>query len=616
MGLRAQRVPRVESPPSRLRAQRARVTIPPRPTYTPGVWLKEIVFQGLFGVERPARLPVDAGFTTLALPPGADPHDIQTLLLSLLYPRLVPSELIDELSDGDGRRARIGAVFAVPGVAGRVHKVYRRSDPESVVVQEVPDGGRGQEIARGVDAATAVLAQVHGVPPNPDDFLLLHCAEFEDYLPSVSTGDPATDDLITRYREALEIERLEGEISEVTGRLGDLERDIKKLGKRDKRMAEVDGRLLEIARILDDGGADLETVRGFDAASKDLEGRVHDFQNQIAQARSQQDAIRPRPLWREYLLVGGVAVAVLATIASFLPELRPVALVNLGAFTVAGWALIRRFGVMEQSSGYMTRVEQVYRHVESAQEERGALEREFRAALLRLGLESADEVDHLGDERKELQARLGAMTGRLDAETTRAKLAEYSAEEHALRATLDGLQTQRAAHGRYTVAPFEMERQLEALGVAVAGLRLSEASSTAGALFAALAQLARTRRQLRDGHLTEKTAAMVGRFGKHLLGAGFAQIDLSDTGTLSFEGLDSESVQRWLERGGSDVRLVAMALAGSLIATSPAALVGASRLLLLSRPYSGLDDGQAKRVAKLFDYLGKYMQVLVLEAKV
>lgn len=578
------------------------------------MWLKELVFQGLFGVTRPARLTVDPGFCVVGLPEGADPVDFQTLLLSLLYPRLVPATDLLELGDGDGRRSRIGAVFSVPGVAGRVHKVYRTPDPESIVLQEVPEGGRGREIARGVDAVSKVLARVHGVPSSPDEFMLLHCAEFGDYLAGgVATGNPAVDDLITRYREAVQIERLENEIVDVESRLADLDRDLKKLGKRDKKVADLEARVAVIDKVLTDGGADLEIVRGYDAASKELEARLHGYQDQIVQARANQDAIRPRPIWKEYLLVAGAVIAIAATITSLATDIRPIALINLGAFTIAGWALLRRFGVLEQSTGYMTRVEQVYRHVEVAQEERGTLEREFKAALGRLELESALDLDHLEDEKDTLKVRLQSLAGKQDPEKTRRLLKDLGTEEAELTAEIDRLREERSHFGDYTVAPYELERQLEAAGISVAALR-GDSEEDAKGLFARFAEYAAARRQLRDGRLTDKTAAMAGRFAKHLLGDGFAKVDLGETGTLRLGQREPEAVDAWLERGNNEVKLLSLAIVGALIATSPAALVGASRLIVLVHPYAGLKDGQRRRVQKLFDYLGKYMQVVVLDA--
>jgi hypothetical protein len=582
-------------------------------TYAACVWLKEVVFQGLFGVERPARLSVEAGFCSLALPQGADPYAFLTLLVSILYPNSVSASRIVELSDGDGRRARIGAVFTVPGVAGRVHKIYRRADPESIVIQEVPEGGRGREIARGVDAVAEVLARMHGLPADPEEFSLVHCADFGSFLPSSAAASADAGDLVERYRDSVRIERLENEISELDSRLADVVRDLRKLGKRDKRLADVEERVAAIDKVLIDGGADLVTVRGYERASEELEGRIHGFQNQIVEARAQQDAIRPRPMYQEYALVAGATIALIATIASLVTDMRPIALVNLGAFTLAGWALLRRFGVQEEANGYMTRVEQVYRHVEGAQEERGALEREFRVALRRLDLEAAEDVADMEDEREQLQIRLTSLAGRQDPLETRTKLADLVREERELGEKLDALRSERSDLGDYTVSPFELERQLEAYGVSVADLRASDTVDARG-LFAALAAVGTKRRQIRDGRLTEKTAAMFGRFGKHLLGQAFANVGMDSTGTLDVIGLDAASVDRWIDRGGSEVRLLAMAFNGALLATSPAALVGAARILVLSRPYAGLDDAQRRKTSKLFDYLGKYIQVLVLEA--
>ena len=575
------------------------------------VWLREVVFQGLFGVDRPARLSVEAGFCSLGLPAGADPGAFQALLLSVLYPSTVSAEQVLELADGDGRRARIGAVFTVPGVAGRVHKVYRRADPESIVIQEVPDGGRGREIARGIDAVKEVLARVHGLPASPDEFRMVHCADFGGFLPGASPAAAGAGDLVERYRDALRIETLESELSEVESRLADLERDLRKVGKRDKRMSDIEDRIAQIDKVLVQGGADLEIVRGYEGASKDLDGRVHDYQDQIVEARAQQDAIRPRPIWKEYALVGGAAVAMIATFASLVTDMRPLALINIGAFTVAGWALLRRFGVQEQANGYMTRVEQVYRHVEGAQEERGTLEREFRAALRRLDLDTADDIGQLEDERDQLEIKRTGLL-RSNPEKTKGQLEQLQTEERELLSRLGDLRAERSQFGDYTVSPFELERQLEAYGVSVASLRSAEASDPRG-LFAALAEVAVQRRQLRDDRLTEKTRAMLGRFGQHLLGPSFADVGVTASGTVQVAGLDTASVDRWLDRGGAEVRMLALAFTGALLATSPAALVGASRLLLLTYPYAGLDDGQRRKVRKLFDYLGKYIQVLALE---
>ena len=63
------------------------------------MWLREVVFQGVFGLERPAKVSVDPGFCGLVLPEGVGVQDFRTLIVSLLYPARVDGadELFAEL---------------------------------------------------------------------------------------------------------------------------------------------------------------------------------------------------------------------------------------------------------------------------------------------------------------------------------------------------------------------------------------------------------------------------------------------------------------------------------------------------------------------------------------
>lgn len=598
-------------------------------------WLREFVFQGVFGVERPSRLSVEPGLCTLILPQPLDPHGVHELILATLFPDEFPEQRLASWAGAQAQGLRLGVSLHLE--PDHHFKLYRRVARDSVVLRQLAGGGRDQELARGARQAAQAMRKHHSLP-DLRDFLMLQAWDFSDFLrgavmpghpeasaaPQAAQGEHAA--LIAGWRQAREAEELDQEIDALRFDLKEAQRrfdEVDQLLRRDERLKE---QIAQEEARLALPPEDAALVDAFETRKASVEHRQEQLQSQIEEARQERLHHLPGPWFRDKKLMAGLVASLLCLLLSALVA-RPIALANLLFLGVSAWAMMRRLQQMEAATVYELRVEQIYLHLEQAGRDASELERQ-RVRILAHVKESdlgalRDKIIELEDMRKEAARR--ALPDDKERQRTQKRHGEAAHTLEDVKGRLEALEARREPLGKIEIASYELESMLYERGVDVADLEAGgEAApqqptapvrrATGPArdpldLFFAVTEAAARAGLLRQSRLSPKTQELWRRFALHVLGQRFASFEMDAAGHLRVEGMDSQATQRWLAQQPEELPMLAAMLSAALMATGTSG--GGARLLCIN--LAAFPEAYHARLDKIFHYLGKYLQVVILE---
>ncbi len=438
------------------------------------MWLCEVVFQGIFGLDRPAKVRVDPGFCSLALPEGASAADFHTLILSLIYPQHVGASELRPLINHPSANVRLGLVVDPTGEGTRTYKVYRRLEDDSVALQDAQGADRGKEIARGhLEVGLALERRLN--LPSFKNFLLLNCwippkvapppprATLPSRAPSPKSSD--IERLVEMLNIARRLETVDVELDNAQADLGEFKRKNKNLDKQIKRVETRQSRIHQIRQALSLNADERALLTGYKERQIAFDKRHQSLNAEIEATREQQGLARPVPLIKDYVLVACSALALILFITSAAIDVRPLALINILLLGAVAWTLSRRYERLEQAHVLNIRVEQILRHLESLQQERVDHERDYKRLLVRANLKDASEFESLQSELDELELGDDDIDEDLH---RRVQLAR--AEEARLNSLIADLNARKDDIGEVNLPVYEIENQLTALGVDTYGL--------------------------------------------------------------------------------------------------------------------------------------------------
>jgi hypothetical protein len=493
-------------------------------------------------------------------------------LLATLFPDEFPEQRLGAWAGDQIASLRLGVSLQLPNE--QHFKLYRRVARDTVVLRHLDGPGRGQELARGAHKAAQDLRRRHHLP-TLRDFLMLHTWDFSDFLRgAVMPG---------KEQVALEEARL--------------------------------GLPPE----------DLALVEDFDTRKASIEHRQEQLNTQIEEARQERRRHLPAPWFKNPRTLLGLSASVVCLVLSALIA-RPIALANLLFLGVAAWSVIRDLEKREAASVYEVRVEQIYLHLEQAGRDISELERHRGRILARVKEEDLgalrDKLIELEDMRQEVARR--ALPDDKERRRTQKRHAEASAALEDLRGRLAELEARREPLGQIETASYELESMLYDQGVDVADLE-QEAPQPAASpavsrreagperdpldlLFAVTEAAARVG-ALHGGRLSPKAHELWRRFALHVLGQRFADFEMDAAGRLRVKGMDAQALEGWLAEHPDELPMLAATLAAALMATGAGQAGG--RFLCINR--DALPARLHARLDKVFGYLGKYLQVVVLE---
>lgn len=586
-------------------------------------WLRELVFQGVFGVERPARLSLDAGLCHLVLPAGLTPAGVHPILLATLFADEFPEQDLSAWI-GDPAAVRLGATLLDP--QQRPLTLYRRLTRDSVVLRA---NHEPQELARGAHQAAALLRERHHLPPLRD-FLLLQCWDFSDFLKdaapqaAASAGAPGEHAaLIQRWRDTARHEELSQDLDAVTYDLKDAERRFEEVDKLVRREANLKAEIAAAEQRLQLDDDERALIEQFDDRVRGLERRKEQLQAQTEEAREARLRALPPPLYKNRRLLGGLVAAALFFVASALIA-RPLALANLAFLGLSTWALIRHMEAMEAASAFDVRAEQIYLHIEQAGRERAELDRVCARVLARVNLPDLgalrDKLQELGALREELQRR--AQPDDKERQRLQKRHREEEVRLGDLRARAAALARARDALPTPDMPAYELESMLYQRGVDTSALHDAAAAPPPPArhrsgpardpldLFFAIQEAAARAGALPGGRLSEKGQELWRRFSVHLLGRRFEELTLDAAGRLHVRGMSAAELARWAAAQPEQLNALALALSAALLTEQPAG--GGARFACVR--LDALHPSIRARLDKITSYLGKYAQIVLLEA--
>lgn len=577
------------------------------------MWLREVVFQGIFGVDKPARIRVERGHSNLKLPAGIDPVVFQRLIFSVIFPGEVPQSELAAVADGDGSGLRLGLIVEVEARSRSVYKVFRRLEDESIVVKDVTDPAAEVGLASGLEAAREVIAERLFVP-SAEDFQLLHMWRLVSGAPSSapSSGDPEVDRLLGLYRDARELERLERELDEIRSDITEAERELSRLGA---PSAPRGGDSLDLTAFRALTAQDRAFVKTFEDVRADLEEKL------AARQMEADDAVRrgrPVPWQAEYLLWGAAGGALLIYILSAATGVRGLALINVILLGVCASSLLRRFSRIEAEGAEERRIQQLSRRVELVAEEQRVHEQRLSTLLgatgsrnldaLREGIaeleraevrgEPVEKVEEEGEEDADLQSHVASVQARVTGH----------------REKFEAVERQRAAVPDSGMASYELEHALEERGVDPAQEAVMAASSepSASSWFVQGQRLAAARGLFVMGKLIEKTATGWSKLASHLVGPQWQGLHLSADGQLRPPPDLGESPEERFERNPAEAELLGWALMAAIFATTATAHpLNQCRFLCLANPGDGAPE-VSERLAPILKSLATQANVLVL----
>lgn len=597
--------------------------------------LREVVFQGVFGLQRPARVRIDEGFCSLNLPSGASPEAFRDIILSLLYPREVSASTLRGMANDQSGEVRLGCVVesdgGLNGGPSGVYKVYRRLDAISVGVQSLSEADRGRELARGAEEVQRHLRDALSLP-DYQDFRLLNCWDRPTAAASrAKLASPAA----ARFKDSPELQRLIELYAIATGRetfeldIDTLEADLAEERRKHKRltklMSKVEGRRRRVAQLEETLGLseqDKTFLRDYKKTDKDFQARLESLNTEVEASREREEEHNPVPLRRELPVMSGLGASALVLVISAVVGVRMLALLNIILMGVAAWAMLRRYDRLEAASVFNIRVEQIYRHIETTKQERADTTRRWKGLLTRTGLSDDDSIDELEEELEELRAK---QVKNKDDEVE-LRMGESQAMLDGLQSKIAELEAARDAVGECHVPTYEIESQLERYDVDVATARaLIEADASPQGheasveaprgpldIFKILQQRAESMAMFRSGSLRTRPRAAWKKMLTHVLGERWGEVNLIEgQGLVIGDSLPADVAQE-LSDNPAMLRIVSGLLSAAMLASLPED-EPRSRFLCLTSPYGQLDERQGRRLDKILEFLGNSAHVLVLE---
>lgn len=584
--------------------------------------LRELIFQGVLGNERPQRLKPEGSLARLQLPPGMSVYQVHDLLIACLYP--------DELALPRRRRLQISddaKLAVVLEVRDRVYRVIRRDEPETVKFQRKSDGDY-EDVTSGAEDVQEILHQKLGIP-DPRVFFPLHLWRFEPTgLPGAAADlslDDETElaDIVDDYRTALKVEAVEDEINELEHRIDENRRELGRGREVEDKLEAARERLADIGigEVTDE---DIDFLDEKEDKLVDLDAELRRLREQEGKELDQIDELLPDPPHRSPILLVGIGVAVGALMVSFLfhDSYRLVGLASIPGWAVATFELFRYYHNRGRANLRKVRLQSIRRRINQLLEEKARIRERADHVMYRAGFEDEatlrvqlPEYYRLRNEVEQYQHELEAI--RNDSDYRRA------------RDELDSMQQRlEELHERHAEMPdlprnsFQLEQDLEKLGVDPERVKEDDEAVEEeteqwdlDSPFAWLRHVAGETGQWDQDGLTDSARSTWSKICGHVLSERFDDLDLTADGQLQVEALTDEQLELWQNTRSSEVHAVVAALALALHINLCGS--GDRRMLTsvwMAEPSEAMTPGHADKFDSVFRSAAKKSQIVICES--
>lgn len=523
--------------------------------------LHELIFQGLFGTEKPVRITAEDGIARVPLPSGVTTDDVQYLLISLLYPDDTPYSLRSEYARGDG--IKIAAKF---DHRDRLYRIVRKA-PSSSVRLQVQESSGWRDVETGASEVGRFLRQSLELPPL-QVFWSLNLWRYDQSADAATTVDiDALDDrvrdVIQKYRAAHEVEKVEDAIKDVESQISDAKKALGRGAKLEEKLRGAREKLDEIA-VEDLTLEDLELMRNKDDVIRDYEEQLDRLADDEHHERMRLDETLPESWARSPLFWVGAVVGVVSILVSvaFKHDLRMIALLDIGGFLACAWVLINYFGDLEQANVHQIRLESIKRRMNQVREELISMQERIDHVLVHVGASDERELEQRLAKTHKLQQIIDKMEEEVEAMRRDPDYLAAVEEVNRLEGTFRELQERRKELPSTMMSAYQLETDLEAMGFEPKHLlepqeddveddarpqdRILQAASSLGFY--------------EDGVLDDKIVRMWQKISGHVLGERFASSDIIG-GELHVGDLNAEQIEMWKRTRPSEFQIFVKALA-------------------------------------------------------
>ncbi len=584
--------------------------------------LRELIFQGVLGLEEPNRLRPEGTLARLELPDGMSVENVHDLVIACLYPKHLTGEVRTRLQFS--HTVKIAAILETK--RGFV-RIIRRDDPGSVRLQQKKEGGY-KDVASGALEVESLLAEKLHLP-RLEVLFPLHLWRFDaEELPTLEQGaefgdDPRIPEVVQEYKTALQVETVEDEIKELDAQI------------RDGRDALGEG--AKVADKLERAREKLDEISVDEMSDEELQllgerdEHLEEFHEKMRRLQSQEDAesdqvkrLIPESPLNKKVFWAGVGVAALALIASFIfhETHRIIALASIPGFAFCGIELLKYFNNLGRASLHKVRLESIRRRLTQLREEKIMFLERIDHMLLHAGVENEEELHQRIPKAEKLRTIIGKLEEKLESIQRDPEYRRAREELDSLEERLQELNERREELPSFVMNSFQLEDDLKSLGVDPTKVRESmeggdnteEIEHQFDSPFDLLRSVAEWTGQWKGKKLESTVRSMWSKVCGHVLSERFDDLALSAEGELEVGSLNREQLELWQSTRSAEVHAVvaALALALHVNGNNKSGADGFSSVWI-GDPAVAMTPGHAEKFESVFKSAAKTSQIVILQ---
>ncbi|MDX9722560.1 MAG: hypothetical protein RBU37_17570 [Myxococcota bacterium] len=570
------------------------------------MYLKEVVIQGLFGVAKGVRLPLNAGLCEPLVPPPLDIEKFKRVLCLLLYPEDAVVQGGIRVDTDVPYHVRLGAVFDLGGLEYKLTWDFKEDSLRVLADSATP-------IASGPAEVQALWARLCGLVPF-SHFRSLHFHEFPvSSAPAQAQGDELSR-LVYEYRRSLTAERLESEIVNLETQATELTQAKNPAAKVEAALERLTQQLKNLERLPDLSEVDFQFLESQDKRSQAHQSELEEINKNLADAQRRQAAVHPTPLLTDRLfligIVGGIAFIVAGVILGQVQgaHFRALALGDILAFGLSTLLSLRHFDLKGRHKLLQVRID----YLESRQQELTKThEREelrLKKLLRRYDSDSPQQVLDDLRTRDELREKRIKLAERLKEHLKDPVFVRQRKELANFRERIEPLRERRRALGEYVTAAYELRAELLKRGVAVDSLQALDAHPESS-----LVELGRLLQLLPQAETAPATMLEgINRLVPPILGKPQAQVALENGKLVVTEDRSSATPLSDLDARAQIPWLRAVALGLLVQYNRERSRSGEhAAIIVLDDPWSDMQRSERIRLYGLLKEIAKVFQVVL-----
>ena len=577
--------------------------------------LAEFVFQGPFGCRTPVRIKAEEVVEEFSLPPGMKTEDFHDLLTAVLYPTHTTSRLRHQMSQND--KVKIAAVFTTEN---RKYRITRRSSVESLRIQAERDGSY-VDLAKGRKGVESFLVTKLGLP-DFETFWTLNLWRFDSSPKGVSGLDAdlldhKIRDIVMRYRLSLKAESLEDRSKALESEIKDIRKKLGKGIKLEDQLNKAKARLKEV-EVTQLSEEDLELLGDRDAILSQLHQQIDRLESEKEDANYQLDRILPASPTSNPGFWGALALGLVSLVAAFfLPDYRPLALIDILAFGACVWFWFRYYSEMERASVHLIRLGSIKRRLSQVKEEHTETREKLNHIMVHADARDSKELI----ERVSLSERLHVAISQM-----KAKVESLRNDPEYLKASgiliesekrMREIKEQRANLPSEIMSSYQLETDLQSMGIDPAAVReendseISEVEEVKTTPFERILEAARQTSQFDGIELHARTQKMWLKISAHILGERFGAVSVKNS-NLMIGSLGVDQMKMWKRTRPSEYQVVLSALALSVqVIGEGLSKRGAFSSLIIADFSKSLTGSQPKKLQSVFRSAGQKTNVVI-----